>query len=352
MPDEPQVAPLKIFLSHAHADSDVAAALHQSVADTFNGLIKFFRSSDDEESIRIGDSIKETIKHSLGESAAAISLLSHSSINRPWMNIEFGALWMLDAKIIPVCLPDLKLRDLPLQFADTKVCSLGSPDECTALLRQLQNLVSERYTFNLPSAKIKRHGNSLSRKVDRAIQSRATVSYDEPPLPQRKTVWVLGSYSKLSPDQKNIAQKLVEILAQGLVNKGIRLISGESDMLRDLAQFYRSAGIASPTPVPAAVMLYCKLRQRDPHKLFHDAIGVMPDLAIVIGGRADRGRVEEECDLAHKGGIPLISVPAAGGAAANIPSTADRASNLYGLLNGTDIGDVSSALLQAIERYV
>lgn len=342
---------LTLFLSHAHIDSDVAAVLHRSITDAFGGLVTFFRSSATEGSIEIGDSIKQTIKQSLAGCAAAVTLLSHSSVNRPWINIEFGALWMLDATIIPVCFPDLKPGDLPFNFSDIKMCSLGSPSECISLVSRINKLVSEHFPFRLKQKDISRHGKTLYKNVSDTIKSRLTTILDEPPLQLRTTVWALGSYSELSTRERTIAEKLIQIFAQGLVNLGVRLVSGESDLLVELAGHYRKAAIASQKPVPSAIMLFGKLRQRDPKKLFMDAIGLIPDLAVVIGGSTSRNRVEQECQMAAAAGIPLLPVPAAGGAAINITPTADKASDIYGLLKGTDIGDVSKGLLQAVERY-
>ena len=352
MTDKAENSSLFVFLSHAHIDSDVAAVLHESITDTFRGLVKFFRSSDTEGSIEIGDSIKQSIKESLSDCAAAITLLSHSSVNRPWLNIEFGALWMLDTTIIPVCFPDIKAEDLPFHFSDTKMCNLGSEEDCIALILQIYKLVHKRFPFELKRKEINRYGKALRKKVADAIKSRLVSVYDEPPLPNRTTVWVLGSFSELSDRERTVAKKLIEIFAQGLVNSGVRLVSGESDLLIELAEHYRKAAIASSAHVPSAVMLYGKLRQRDAKKLFLDAIGLIPDLAIVIGGRISRGRVKQECQMAAMANIPILTVPAAGGAAATITPTANKAADLYGLLDGTDIGDVSKALLQAVERYL
>jgi len=126
---EPKImssGPLKCFLSHAHADKDVAEAIDITVSGAFRGLLKVFRSSDDAKSIEIGESIRQTVRNSLSTCAPAISLLSHTSVNRTWINIEFGALWMLGVPLIPVCFPDLKADQLPFHFADTKICNLAA----------------------------------------------------------------------------------------------------------------------------------------------------------------------------------------------------------------------------------
>lgn len=346
---------MTLFLSHAHIDQDVAEVVASVLEDAFGGLVRIFRSSDSEGSIEIGDSIKETIKASLAECVAAISLLSHSSVARPWINIEFGALWMLDITIIPVCFPNMRISDLPFHFADAKICRLSEENDCTALVSRVNGFVHDQFPFNLKKKDIARHGRALHKRVSEVIRRRGRESVDEPSLPDRTTVWVLGSYSDLTVHQEKITRSLVEILGDGLVSRGIRLISGESGMLIDLAKSYRKAAIASTDPMPSSIMLYGKLRQRAGQKLFADTIGFTPDLAIVIGGGVARGRVNEEVELAMNAGIPILPVPATGGAAAQIQLTANRVDDLFGLLGAppeaVDVGDLAGVLLRAIERY-
>jgi hypothetical protein len=167
---------------------------------------------------------------------------------------------------------------------------------------------------------------------------------------------VIGSYSELSERELAVAKRLVPILAKGLVDLRVRLVTGESDMLLELSHQYRDAAIAANSPVPTAIMLSGKLRQRELKNLFLDAIGVIPDLAIVIGGRVSRGRVEEECVMADKAGIPLLPIPATGGVAAKIQRTADKVDDLHSHLakvgDIVDTGDLSNALLKAVKKYM
>jgi len=193
-----------VFLSHAHVDEDVAQAVDTSVTDAFRGLLTVFRSSDSKGSIEIGDSIKQKIKGSLDQCIAALTLLSHSSINRPWVNIEFGALWMLDTPIIPMCFPDLKVNQLPFHFADTKVCNLGRQDDCIALFDRLHGFVQRAFPFELKKQDITRYGKSLHKKVRDAINARVGTC-DEAPLPDLTTVWIIGSYSELKDHELSVA---------------------------------------------------------------------------------------------------------------------------------------------------
>ena len=348
-------ARLRVFLSHAHSDKDVAEVLHKCIEDTFRGLLSVFRSSDTGKSIRIGDSIKAEIRRSLKNCVAAISLLSHTSINRPWINVEFGAVWMLDATIIPVLIPGLQHKDLPFQFSDMKVCQLSSQQDCTELIGVLLEKVNTKYPFKLDDREIIREGKLLHKKINDAMKARG-YSYDDTPPPQKRTtLWVLGSHSDVSPSERRIIERILPIITKGLVDLEVRVVMGESEMLLEFAHQYRDALIASDSPIPNPIILPGKLRQRNLRYLFSDAIGTVPDLALLLGGGVKRGRVQEEYDMAIKAGIPVLSIPSTGGVAALVNSTTHKADDLYSTLHKTgreiDVGDLCNSILKAVSRY-
>ena len=174
-------------------------------------------------------------------------------------------------------------------------------------------------------------------------------------LARRTTVWVLGSYSELETSEVTIARKMIATLGSGLAARGVRLVTGKSDMLDDLAGHCRNVAMAMSPRGPLPIILDGKLRQTDLKTLFRDTIGGIPNLAIVIGGGVSRGRVAEECDAAEEAGIPILPVPVTGGAAARVRLTAHIATDLYEVLRKTgcamDTNDLVAALLQAVELY-
>jgi hypothetical protein len=348
-----RASPIRLFLSHAHADKDVAELFEPWVNDAFHDLVTVFRSSDRGVSIKIGDEIKLRIKKAIKDSVASIMLCSHTSINRPWVNIEFGAAWMLNTAIIPLCLPGLQVSELPFQISGMKVCELASEASCIELLQLLLERVNARFPYSLQDNEITRHGKELFKRVDEVIKRRAVP--DRPPARERRsTIWIVGSYSGLGPRELSIAHNLVPIVAKGLVDLEVRAVMGESDMLREFADNYRDAAIASKVTVPNPIILPGKLRQRDLTDLFRDAISVVPDLALFIGG-GTRGRVQEEHGAAVAAGIPTIVIPATGGAAASLKSTAHKADHLAAALNkigrDADSGDLANAILKAVALY-
>lgn len=171
--------------------------------------------------------------------------------------------------------------------------------------------------------------------------------------PKRITLWVLGSDFGLEDREREIAEGIVSMLPAGLVKLGVRVVMGESIMLREFAENYRNAQISSDD-APNAIILLGKLRGRDLRDLFTDAINCVPDLAILIGGAVE-SRAKEEYKCAIKAGIPIIPIPSTGGLAKQVKPTANRASHLFNILNRTgvsvDVGDLTKAILEAVKRY-
>lgn len=348
---------IKIFLSHSHSDERVAAIIDGWIDETFNGLIRVFRSSDEGKSIIIGESIKTKIKDELKDSVASIILLSPTSIYKPWINIEFGAAWVLDIHIIPLCLPNLQIKDLPLQFGDIKVCELNNERNCIELLELLLSRLRTKYpAYKLSPKNIEKHGKELYKNINNLLKAewRPKIVEDAPP-PKRITVWLFGSYSGISPEERKLTKRIISIISLGLVKLGVRVVMGESEMLRDFANKYRDDLIASNAPGPNPIILPGKLRQRNLKYLFLDAIGTVPDIAILLGGGVERGRVKEEYNYAIKAGIPVLAIPATGGVAKQFESTVDKASEFYSVLKKTgksvDVGDLSNAILDVVSKY-
>jgi len=73
---------VKIFLSHAHEDKEIAEIIGNSIGEAFNNMISVFRSTDQGETITIGDEFKNKIRAGLSDSVATIILLSHASIKK------------------------------------------------------------------------------------------------------------------------------------------------------------------------------------------------------------------------------------------------------------------------------
>ena len=75
--------------------------MKKTLEGAFLGMIDVFVSSDG-VSIPKGRNFTETIRNAIDRAAYGIVLLSPDSVSRPWVNIEFGAFWILDKPITPL----------------------------------------------------------------------------------------------------------------------------------------------------------------------------------------------------------------------------------------------------------
>lgn len=78
---------------------------------------------------------------------------------------------------------------------------------------------------------------------------------------------------------------------------------GQSNMSEEFARHYRDASFAAFNP-PPPIILSGSLRRGNARQVFVDAIGRVPDIALVIGGNRNRTRVFEEAESAKTAGIP------------------------------------------------
>lgn len=139
--------------------------------------------------------------------------------------------------------------------------------------------------------------------------------------------------------------------AKGFADSGIRVVMGQSNMLSDFAQHYRDAGFASLKSLPPPIILPGTLRRGDMRQVFIDAIGRVPDVALVIGGNSNRTRVLEEAESAKDAGIPVLAMSSTGGVAAGVASTLRISTELLKVISDCSrpigSGDLAARVLEA-----
>jgi hypothetical protein len=346
---------VKVFLSHSYFDEKFAEVIHKWISETFKGIIKVYRSSD-QDSMTFGSNIKDQVMNALQESTVAITLLSQNSLNRPWINIELGIAWSLNLEIVPLCL-NLRVNNLPQYWAGALVCMLDTERDCIALVNFLLRRVNKEVNYTLTQQEVEDHGRKLIQNINEIMRNSPHLSphYYTPP-PKRMTVWFFGSYSGLSDDEKRRVQFILSVIALGFTEKGIRIVMGKSDMLIELGKKLNRAimgmELATPNTNANPVMLLGKIRERKLEYLFLDAINTVPDLAVFIGGDI-KGRVKEEYDGAVEAHIPIVAICIKRDTNKESPSTANKAKDLYGTLDKplTEPQKTANAILEAVDRY-
>jgi hypothetical protein len=165
----------------------------------------------------------------------------------------------------------------------------------------------------------------------------------------RLTVWALGSYQGLEDHERLIASRVSPLLGSALAQAGARLVVGESDLLWDMVEAYRDANLSNADWAPNPIVLPGRLRGKDMEIFFRDAIGRVPEVAIVLGGGIARGRVQAEIKGAKEAGIVILPVRRCGGFGARVRSNrSDLMAPLSRLGPRSDAAEIAGAILQAL----
>jgi len=130
-----------LFLSHASEDKDFTRPLADALSQ--RGVRVWF----DETTIRIGDSLRESIDRGLTRSRFGVVVFSHSFFAKKWTNYELNGLVTREVQgrkvILPVWYPGLSFDDVAAyspSLADKKALMAASlsieqiADELTALV--------------------------------------------------------------------------------------------------------------------------------------------------------------------------------------------------------------------------
>lgn len=101
-----------VFISHYAKEQEVALALQAVIHRSLLGAAEVFVSSDD-ISIVMGADFDPTIRDALSRAIYGLCLFSPESLKRPWINIEFGALWYAGTPAVPMCFGGQDVARLP-----------------------------------------------------------------------------------------------------------------------------------------------------------------------------------------------------------------------------------------------
>lgn len=126
--------PLRVFVSHIHEEAALGAVIKGLIEDVFrgHGVVAFL--SSDRQDLPAGRKWIEVIERELDQAKVVVSLLSPTSLRRPWVNIELGAAWIKHRHIIPLCHSNQRVSDLPRPFGDFNAVGLDQEDAAERFL--------------------------------------------------------------------------------------------------------------------------------------------------------------------------------------------------------------------------
>ena len=125
-----------IFMSFIHEEESAAKHVHDFIRQILGQSIDTFISSD-RNAIYAGEDWMERIFEELGTTKVLVSMLSPSSVKRPWINFEAGAATALQAKVIPVCIGGLTINQLPKPYSSLQAVEIDTHEGAYYLLSSI-----------------------------------------------------------------------------------------------------------------------------------------------------------------------------------------------------------------------
>jgi hypothetical protein len=116
-----------VFMSFIHEEESTATATRSFLKEILGDSIDTFQSSD-QNAIYAGEDWMARIFAELKDAKVLLSMLSPTSIARPWINFEAGAAWTRDAKVIPICFGGLKIANLPKPYSSLQGIEIDTRD--------------------------------------------------------------------------------------------------------------------------------------------------------------------------------------------------------------------------------
>lgn len=362
----------KIFISHYSGDRVIADSLESLIDEAFVGHVQPFISS----TIPIGENWLTQIKNSLIEANEILTIFTRRAMDRPWVNIETGFGIMSGLPVTPILAGEFKLNELPIIYRLQQAVEEREDKEVINLFTSILSRVKKKSPRTRTNWTDQQFLTEWRARVTKAVASSPTsgsLPLDQPLL------WIIGSHDGLSPRDQAEALNVIRVLARIAFERRFRMVCGASRLLEYLADCHedlaatgvlatnvpgdpwrKALGVAhaeAESPSHNPIILAGTLRTPNIRRRFDDAIGRIPDLAIVIGGRPRSlsGRTHEECETAHAAGIPLLPISFTGGAAAEVqPSLRPTAASLVADLNLTQgkLDRFAVVLLQVLQAQL
>jgi hypothetical protein len=110
----PENSPIRIFISHSHADRQIAKKLVEY-------LLAALRIEDNDirctsvpgYQLPPGTNIEEHLRKDISDDIALVGLLTEHGLRSQWVLFELGAAWVMRKRVIPILGSGLKGEDLP-----------------------------------------------------------------------------------------------------------------------------------------------------------------------------------------------------------------------------------------------
>lgn len=131
---------IRLFLSHSHADQDIAAALVEAVEATMVPREQILCTSHKNPRYREPENVEVSkyLRDHLTQSSCVIGLLTPKSMKSPWCLFELGGAWALATRTYPLLAGGLSQKDLPAALQGTDAAQLYQSEEIRRMLSNVR----------------------------------------------------------------------------------------------------------------------------------------------------------------------------------------------------------------------
>jgi TIR domain len=189
-----------VFISHIHEEAALGDAVKAIIEDVFGSHSVHAFLSSDMGDLPPGRKWLDEITRQLDEARVIVSLISPTSLTRPWVNIELGAGWIKGLRVIPLCHSGQRVSDLPRPFHDFTGIGLDQEDAVKRLLAGIADGFGIAHPARLAFADILKELRDVAAGIRARPVSPAAPSSQEPDL---------------HPDQLKILQVLAQMTDVG-----------------------------------------------------------------------------------------------------------------------------------------
>ena len=169
---------IRLFVSHAHKDKDIAVALVDAVEAFMVPTASILCTSHPKREYREPeneDVSKHLLRH-LRDSPCVLGVLTPNSVMSPWCLFELGGAWALASRTYPLLAGGLSKESLPAALNGTDAAQLTEPEEIGKILDDLSKALGW-----------KRRTGSAQKEIDHLVEVVRGCTWNSTPLPSGDT---------------------------------------------------------------------------------------------------------------------------------------------------------------------
>jgi len=142
---------IRLFVSHAHKDKDIAIALVDAVEAAMVPKARILCTSHPNREYREpeNEDVSEHLRVHLTDSPCVLGVLTPNSVKSPWCLFELGGAWALASRTFPLLAGGLSKESLPAALKGYDAAQLTKPEEITKVA-SLNLLQSRGGSLRLP----------------------------------------------------------------------------------------------------------------------------------------------------------------------------------------------------------